>query len=412
MILQKQWMLYFAYQLQYINNEQKSNLNTINLACETVLKKILSREKLQNIRNLCILQQLLLEAEKCSYLTKNQCNQIIQEQIHILRYKQKVPGISKEIQEHFPPKKQKEIINTLLENQILEHKDLSIVFKIFGNYETKTRENTQEAANTMKKNFPEDRVEHYNILGQIGAGGMGIVYKAFDTITKRVVAIKAIQSKSLENELSLKRFYREVEISSSLTHPNLLRIYHFGKIHDIPYLVMEYVEGEPLLYYIKKNDLSLSKQLILLKNVANALEYAHKKKVLHRDIKPSNILVRADGSAVLMDFGLAKNRDIKDKSLTQSGEVIGTPQYMSPEQAKGQRHQVGQGSDIYSLGAVLYHILTGAPPAMGDVLINILHQVAHKKVGFSKEEKKSIPLPVRCICKKALEKNIKKISLF
>lgn len=397
--MRKIWILHWAYQLHYIGKIQKENLLKIATPYESILRKILTKRQLLDIKKLYILQQFLLRLSKYKYLTQTECNKIMQEKVTLLT-NQNTCDFSFKMKEHIVEKDLEDIIVDLRENNVLEADEIPIIYEIL---------HEQILATSTKTDFPDNKVGYYEIKEKIGAGGMGVVYKGFDTLNNQIVAIKSIHNRNIRNENALKRFYREMEISASLEHPNLLKIYHFGEVNSAPYLVMEYIEGKPLLQYIEENDISMKQKLLILAKIADALEYAHGKQILHRDIKPSNILVRKDGSPVLMDFGLAKKESMSEKAITQSGEAIGTPQYMSPEQAKGQRHKLDNRTDIYGLGAVLYHILTGNPPAMGDSIISILYQVANKKITFSKEEKKIIPIPLRNICLKSLEKNSQEI---
>ena len=251
---------------------------------------------------------------------------------------------------------------------------------------------------------PHQRVDQYEILEPIGMGGMGAVFKAKDTLLRRLAAIKVMQRSALQGN-AIKRFEREIEVSARLSHSYIVKIYHVGTVNHIPYLAMEYIDGLPLLAHVEQNNLSWENRLLLLQKVSYALEYAHAQKVIHRDIKPSNILVRKNGEPVLMDFGLAKSFEVSDRSITRSGEVIGTPQYMAPEQAEGMKRKTDVRTDVYGMGAVLYHLLTGKPPASGESLMEILYQVAKKKPASPRALVPEVPEGVEKICLKALEKN-------
>lgn len=250
---------------------------------------------------------------------------------------------------------------------------------------------------------PKGFNQSYHIVNEIAAGGMGVVYKAYDTGLKRDVAIKLIK-KNVMNEKQLKRFSREIEASCILQHPHIIKIYSSGVEGDVPYMVMELIDGLPLLEYLEKNRCSYKEKLILIKKIAMALDFAHKNKILHRDIKPSNIMVKADGEPVLMDFGLAKLNEVKDKSLTRTGDILGTPRYMAPEQTLGQKRQINHQSDTFSLGIVLYHILVGKLPFDGDNLIQIFHAIVNKTPLRLRKLDKNIPQGVEQICFKSLEK--------
>lgn len=251
---------------------------------------------------------------------------------------------------------------------------------------------------------PGDRVGNYEIVSKLGEGGMGIVYLAKDLQLKRPVAIKFIL-RDAPDKVFTKRFLRELEISAQFNHPNIVKVYRSDTFRGLPYLVMEYVEGRPLLQYIQEQRLELSDQLQILAKIAEALDYAHKHEVVHRDVKPSNILVRSDGEPVLMDFGIAKTLSKSDYALTRDGEVIGTLEYMSPEQAGGLRHEIGPLTDVYALGAVFYHMLVGHPPVTGETALQKMYQIAHDHPISPISLVPEIPEAVENICLRALEKN-------
>ncbi len=240
----------------------------------------------------------------------------------------------------------------------------------------------------------------YQIKKVLGEGGMGIVYQAVDTSLNRIVAIKSFREKVVPTAKAIKRFMRETEISASLDHPNIIKVYQFLSENNRSSLIMEYIEGEPLLDYIENQKPSLDKILEIFEKVVEAVHYAHRKQIIHRDIKPSNIMVRKNGEPVLMDFGIAKASQVED--LTRSGELVGTPQYMSPEQASGSRREIDFRTDIYSLGAILYQILTKARPVEGENLTEILYNIYAKPVILPRERNPEISVDLEQICMKAL----------
>ena len=261
-----------------------------------------------------------------------------------------------------------------------------------------------ETSSPLLQIGPDSAVDHYIIIGKIGAGGMGVVYKANDDKLKRQVAIKFIMSGG--QGMLRRRFEREMEVSAHLNHPNIIKVYGVGIYRQLPYMVMEYIEGRPLLEYIFTQKIDRNAQLVILEKVARALNYAHKQNIIHRDVKPSNIMVRHNGEPILMDFGIAKVTEVSDRSLTRSGEVIGTLQYMSPEQAQGLKKEISPATDVYSLGAVLYQLLTGKSLVEGTTIEKI-HQIIHKKPRRPRRLRPDIPAPLERICLHALEKNIK-----
>ena len=247
----------------------------------------------------------------------------------------------------------------------------------------------------------------FRILRPIGKGGMGAVYLAFQTSLKRQMAVKVISSPSVRKEVSHHRFLREIELCSQLDHPNIVKIYCTGSVGKLPYFAMDYVEGLPLHAYVKEKKIAMEDKLLIVKTIAEALGYAHQKGIIHRDVKPSNIMIESGGRPVLMDFGLAKNNKIMDKKLTVSGEILGTPRYMSPEQARGEKDIDGR-SDLYALGCVLYEIATEAPMFEGESTIKVLYQVFSVFPRLPRDIDPSIPPDVEALILKSTDKNKKR----
>lgn len=248
----------------------------------------------------------------------------------------------------------------------------------------------------------------YKILQKLGAGGMGTVYLAMDQKLKRMVAIKVLNTDIAHDSSTFKRFVREIEVTAQLDHPHIIKIYQVETQGDSPQLIMEYIQGKPLMDYIAEVQPHLQDQLQLMQKLALALDYAHKKKIVHRDIKPSNIMVRSNGEPVLMDFGLAKVTKVEDKSLTRSGEIVGTLHYMSPEQATGARRDVDLRTDIYSLGATMYQMLTGQVPITANSFMDMLDKIVHEEPIPLRELHPEIPTAVESICLKAMAKDKEK----
>ena len=217
----------------------------------------------------------------------------------------------------------------------------------------------------------------YELVEEIGRGGMGVVYRAIQLSLGREVAIKMILRDRLASDLERQRFFAEARATAQLQHPGIVPVYDVGEIDGRPYFAMQYLKGRTLLELINSGELDERQAVRHIESVARAVQFAHASGILHRDIKPSNILIDESGHARLTDFGLAKQTDAAE-SLTRTGVVLGTPTYMSPEQASGRMGTIGPASDIYSLGSVLYHTLTGRPPFAAkttmDVLLQILEQ--------------------------------------
>jgi hypothetical protein len=220
-----------------------------------------------------------------------------------------------------------------------------------------------------------DPFGRYRIVRPLGRGGMGSVYLAHDTELDRKVALKVPHFR-LDDVGAMERFAREARAAATIDHPNVCRVYDVGRVGDVPYLTMVYVEGPTLADELKAGPMPARRAAGLARDVARALADAHRRGVVHRDLKPGNILLDPDGRPVVADFGLAR-RAMEALTLTEPGEVLGTPLYMPPEQLTGDAEQVGPASDVYALGAVLYECLTGRPPFAGsrsDVVTRALTQ--------------------------------------
>jgi serine/threonine-protein kinase len=210
---------------------------------------------------------------------------------------------------------------------------------------------------------PGSRFGDYEILEELGAGGMGRVYRARDLTLDRLVALKTLARQLSQDTGYVQRFLKEARAAARLNHPNIVQIYDFGCVDSIYYLAMEFVDGHSLGTYLKRGHFSESESIQIIRHACRALSVAHADGIVHRDIKPDNLMLTSRGDVKLVDLGIAKRLD-EDQSLTQTGQAIGTPHYISPEQIRGQR-DVDSRADIYSLGATLYHLLTGHTPYKG-----------------------------------------------
>jgi serine/threonine protein kinase len=208
------------------------------------------------------------------------------------------------------------------------------------------------------------KIEGYEITSRLGQGGMGTVWRAVELSTKREVALKFLGSHRFASQKSRARFEREVSLAAKLTHPNIARVYHSGLYRGVYYYAMELVDGIHLDKYVQQNELSQREILELMKEVCDAIRHAHEQGIIHRDLKPSNILVTKDDKPHVVDFGLAKAsmKEEGDVTISIDGEITGTLAYMSPEQAAGRLDQIGEQTDVYSLGVILYQLLTGRLP--------------------------------------------------
>ncbi|MFO0844113.1 MAG: serine/threonine-protein kinase [Gemmataceae bacterium] len=224
--------------------------------------------------------------------------------------------------------------------------------------------------------LPGRFIGDYEVLGELGRGGMGVVYKARHRGLGRVVALKMVLGSRFARVEELLRFRLEGEAAASLQHPNIVQLFEVGTHQDQPYLVLEHVEGGPLSGRLKRGRLTVEQSTRLVEALAGAVQVAHNQGIVHRDLKPGNVLLAADGTPKITDFGLAKQMDRGAAGLTETGRVLGTPQYMAPEQAAGRSREVGPHTDIYALGAILYDLVTGRPPFVAgdaaDTLIQVL----------------------------------------
>jgi len=241
------------------------------------------------------------------------------------------------------------------------------------------------------------------LIDEIARGGMGIVYRARQVSLKRSVAVKVLLAAEFANETSRKRFHREAEAAASLTHPNIVSIYEVGEHEGQPYFSMELIQGRSLAELTREKPVPAQQAAQWLKTIAAAVHYAHERGVLHRDLKPSNVLMDGLDTPHVTDFGLAKCVE-PGEDLTLSGQVLGTPSYMSPEQADPKRGQTSAASDVYSLGAVLYHLLTARPPFMAETLTQTLRLVAEQEVVPPRLLNPGVPRDLETICLKCLEK--------
>ena len=240
----------------------------------------------------------------------------------------------------------------------------------------------------------------YKIIKKIGAGGMANVYLATDLILEREVAVKMMSLDFQEDKDSLRRFQREALSTTELTHPNIVNIYDVGE-GDQPYIVMEHVDGMDLKQYIRENHpIPYQKAIDIMEQILNGIAYAHKNDVIHRDIKPHNILINKDGNIKITDFGIAVA--LSQNSITQTNSLLGSVQYISPEQARG--NVVTKQSDIYSLGIVLYELLTGTVPFEGESAVSIALKHFQTPIPSLREFDSRLPQPLENVVLKATAK--------
>ena len=241
-------------------------------------------------------------------------------------------------------------------------------------------------------------VPGYEILGELGRGGMGVVYKARQIKANRVVALKMILAGGHASATELARFRTEIEAVARLQHPSIVQVFEVGEQDGLPFFSLEFCDGGSLDRKLKGDPMLPVEAAKLVETLARAMHAAHRQKVIHRDLKPANILLAADGIPKITDFGLAKKLD--DVGQTREGAVMGTPSYMAPEQARGQTSALGPAADIYALGALLYDLLTGRPPFKGANVMATLGQVMHEEPVPPGRLQPGVPRDLETICLK------------
>jgi serine/threonine-protein kinase len=247
------------------------------------------------------------------------------------------------------------------------------------------------------------RVPGYEPIGVLGRGGVGVVYKAVQVGLNRAVALKMPLAGALATRSERLRFAREAELVAALRHPHIVQVYDVGEVDGQPYFTMEFVDGGSLAEAIAGTPWPARDAAGLLTHLADAVAAAHSGGIVHRDLKPSNVLLAADGTPKVTDFGLARHLGL-GSSLTQSGTAVGTPSYMAPEQAQGRTGEVGPASDLYALGAILYELLTGRPPFRAESAAETMYQVITQDPAPPSRLNARVPRDVETICLKCLHK--------
>src|SRR3989442_559732 len=268
------------------------------------------------------------------------------------------------------------------------------------------------------KAISEETIAHYRIMEPLGAGGMGAVYKAYDKKLHRIIALKLLKPEYISQHDRRRRFLQEARAASALNHPHILTVYEVGEDDGKPYIAMEYIEGETLRQKIKSRALQIKETLGIAIQIAEGLAKAHEAGIIHRDLKPENLMIRRDGYAKILDFGLAKliasreralAADSAEKTLirveTEAGTLLGTVNYMSPEQLLGQR--VDLRCDIFSFGVVLCEMLTGTCPFVNKNRIDTMHAILHEEPRLQTASKSELPSDIQRILSKALAKTPK-----
>ena len=251
---------------------------------------------------------------------------------------------------------------------------------------------------------PPQLSDDYEIVRELGRGGMGVVYLASQQSLGRDIAVKVLRPGELTYGPLVRRFMEEARHLARLRHPNIVSVYEIGEAEGEPYFTMDYVEGESLANVLYTEHLSPSRTLTILKQAAEAVQHAHSHGIIHRDLKPGNILLDANHQAYVTDFGLARDMT-QNANLTRSGEIMGTPAYMAPEQARGESDLIGEATDVHALGAVMYEMLTGMAPYGCDSPANVLVRLLKDDPQPLRRLDRRIPRDLETMCLKALSKS-------
>jgi eukaryotic-like serine/threonine-protein kinase len=241
----------------------------------------------------------------------------------------------------------------------------------------------------------------YLVIEEIGKGGMATVFRARQLNTERDVAIKVLHQDLDPN--AIERFQREARLVVKLEHPHLLPVYDYDGTHHPPYIVMRYMESGTLKNILDQNKLPLSEALFMLRQICSGLDYAHKRGIIHRDLKPANIMVDTDGNVFVNDFGIARVTKAENEGLTQTGFAVGTPAYMSPEQSLGS-DEIDQRADVYSLGVMLFQMLTGELPFKGDTAMKVILQHLNAPVPSAHDITPALPIAIDAVIRQAMHK--------
>jgi serine/threonine-protein kinase len=265
---------------------------------------------------------------------------------------------------------------------------------------------TTRASDRRRKRAPPlalpSRIDDYELLEEIARGGMGVVWKARQVRLNRVVALKIMRDGAFASPREVRRFQVEAEAAAALKHPGIVTIHETGEHEGVPYFSMEYVEGTSLADVVAPGPLAPRRAARYVAAIARSVDHAHRQGILHRDLKPANVLIDADDSPKVTDFGIAKRLDAAtDLTIT---DLLGTPRYMAPEQAAGREEAVGPATDVYGLGAILYELLTGRTPFEGTTLPELLLQILDQDPVAPRTVRREVPADIDAICLRCLEK--------
>lgn len=279
---------------------------------------------------------------------------------------------------------------------------LSMEDVLLGDRDRPTLITPSDSSSPDAEASPHPKVPGYVILDLIDQGGMGVVYKARHVELGRIVALKMMSDLRLAPKM-IARFRTEAEAAARLQHPNVIQVFEVGQVNSRPFLSMEYVDGGSLAERLRQQRMPVREAAALAETLARAVHATHQCGIVHRDLKPANIMLTRDGQPKLADFGLAKRLD-EEAGHTHTGEVLGTPSYMSPEQAQGHKELIGPATDVYALGVILYEMLAGQPPFRGATALDSLRLVTTQEPTPPSWLASGVPRDLEAICLKCLEK--------
>ena len=279
-------------------------------------------------------------------------------------------------------------------------------FRVTPSQETVEADNTFSESHAAPSHSPSaaplERIGRFRILARVGSGGFGAVYRAYDSVLDREVALKVPRAEVLDRPVAQARFLREPKAAAQLRHPHIVPVFDAGQDGDFYYIASAFIDGQTLEQEIKSALPDFRRAAAIARQLADALDYAHRQGIVHRDVKPSNVMVDGRGDALLMDFGLA-HIDTEQDQITHDGAVMGTPAYMAPEQAERSVGEVGPASDQYGLGVVLYEMLCGQRPFSGPPAV-VLFNVLNSEPPSPRTTNPAIPRDLETICLKAMAK--------
>ena len=421
-----QQLLNFARQFQYINAQKYQEIYSSGLPFDHYKHEILSQEQQRKVHFLFVESCILKIACQAQYLNKERSSSLLNTTVKSL---QTNSFTSLQSLQHIPISFYKNTLQNLYKNQTITKQEYYLAFDILKRshsqhsqetrYQNPTnprisqsqliqtndthrpdetissKNQSKHLANSVHKNF----VDQYRIMEEVGSGGMGKVYKAYDKNLQRYVAIKMLISNDVKTAQN-KRFASEAKIMAKLQHPNIIAIHNVLLYENKNCIVMDYLQGKSLAKYRKSHKIPVKKVLHFIHSAALAIHYAHSNGIIHRDLKPENLFIEEE-RLVVMDFGLAKY--VEGENLTKTNTTLGTPRYMSPEQVNGTK-SLNPATDIYSLGVILYEMLCGSYAIKGATPVKIMYNVIKSNITPLRKINKNIAKDLEIICHKATQK--------